>query len=267
MFAPLASYAGVLSSFDEWPDRTALQGLLDDRGVCNSRGLPIRLVAEVSSDDSYEERLYERGELQVREANWHDLFNIFVWLTYPLSKAALNERHVMSAAGESRDAGLDRRGSQSNRGRVRDALTLFDESGLIVASSDPLLTEELRRFRWKTLFWEHRSRLAAAMRFFVFGHALFEKALNPYVGMTAHATTLLVTAGFLGDSVDRQVARCDALVAEQIASHAFVTPRMLSPVPVLGVPGWSEASGSAAFYDDERYFRPGRKGKRLNYRS
>ena len=258
MFAPLAPYASVVTKLGVWPDLTVLQTLLDGRAVRNRRGIPLRVVEPDASGEPYEQRIYARGELPVRESDWHDLFNVLAWLTYPLSKAALNERHALSASQEFGDEA--RAGRRPNRSRVRDALTLFDESGAVILSNDPELLQDVRSFRWKPLFWAQRSRTAAAMRCFLFGHAIFEKALEPYIGMTAHATTFVVLTDFVADPIDCQLARIDALVAERIrAPHEFVAPRMLAPVPVLGIPGWWKANEAACFYDDERYFRHGRK--------
>jgi hypothetical protein len=98
------------------------------------------------------------------------------------------------------------------------------------------------------------------MRFHVFGHALFEKALRPYVGMTAHAMLLPVDEGFITAPPARQLEMIDAFAARHIA--ALTVPQALSPLPLLGVPGWWRDNEDESFYDDERYFRP----RRTRYR-
>ena len=248
MFAPLREHAKPLSALHDWPAASALQELVSARNVTNANGLPLRVVA--TAGEPYEARIYRRGELQVRGRNWHDFFNVLAWLAYPLTKRELNRRHYLAWQQEGTKA----------RGRARDALTLFDESGAIVVSSDSALLEDVRGFRWKRLFWERRQRLDESARFFVFGHALFEKALDPYVGMTAHALLMELDGGRL--TALRTVDAVDALVSASIRDpQALEEPRALAPLPVLGVPGWWHDSGREEFYDDVGYFRR-RRGKR-----
>ena len=255
MFAPLARYGSALAAFSEWPPLSALEGLSSTRQVTNSRGEPLRLVQAELQAGPYEERIYARAELAVRERNWHDFFNVLVWLTYPRAKAALNERHFLE--GEQRRA--SNAAGRGNRGRVRDALTTFDESGAIVTSPDAELLDDLRAFRWKALFWQKRRRVNAAMRFYVFGHALYEKALDPYVGVTAHACLLPVDRDFNAMTLESRLDRIDVLLAQRLHdARDFTTPQALAPLPLLGVPGWWPGNDDETFYDDTRYFRSGR---------
>lgn len=249
MLEPYTARAADLRAHDGWPSREALNALLEAACVRNARGLALATVAPESGGAlSYEERVAARGQLAVREGDWHDLFNVLVWCVFPATKAALNARHVSAAQSETCGA---------NRGRTRDALTLFDESGAIVVSSEPDLIDDLRSFRWKRLFWTERERVRATLRVYLFGHALLEKALAPYVGMTAHAITLLVAPEVLSEPRERQLARVDALAARHVAA-AVESPRDLAPLPLLGVPGWWKANEEERFYEDAAYFRPGR---------
>ena len=99
--------------------------------VVSGGGVPLRLVRQDAKatrfEARYEPRAYLKGELQVRENDWHDFFNVLVWLTFPRAKAALNARHYQS---QQACAG------QVNRGAAQDALTLLDESGVIVVASE-----------------------------------------------------------------------------------------------------------------------------------
>ena len=251
MFAPLRDVGRALNDLPGWPSVGDLQRLAGRERVSGA-GVPLRFVeagTQARPGLSYEQRIFESGEVVCRPEDWHDLFNALVWLAFPRAKAALNARHVREMARE----------APGKRGRARDALTLFDEGGLIVASADRALLQLIRDFRWKALFWQQRVELTRRMRFFVFGHALYEKALAPFVGITASAALLEVDDAFLAADLRTQLAVADCRAGEILASEGLVrTPRDLSPVPLLGVPGWSPFSEDERFYENVDYFRPGR---------
>jgi len=235
---------------NDWPARLQLQEVIAQADIHTASGLPLRLVSPAAGADlSYERRLYARGELEFRERNWHDLFNVLVWLTYPRAKSALNARH--HAALPANKAG--------GRGPVRDALTLFDESGVIVVSADAELLDMIREFRWKPLFWERRAAVLAGMDFLPFGHALCEKALAPYKGITGRGWLLEVELDFLGLPLAERLKQIDDRLALQIADPQVLRhTHELAPLPVLGVPGWCADNEQSVYYDDRDHFRPGR---------
>jgi hypothetical protein len=151
---------------------------------------------------------------------------------------------------------------QANRGAAQDALTLFDESGVIVAASDPGLLDLLRHFAWKELFWNRREHIPGALGVFIFGHGLYEKALQPYVGMTGHCLLFDVAPAFFGQAMAAQVAVLDAMTAHCIERpDRLLSTRELHPLPVLGVPGWSADNENAHYYENTAYFRPGRSDR------
>ena len=216
--------------------------------------MPLRLVGE-RGDKAYESRIYFDGEMHVRPGLWHDLFNLLAWLAYPETKAALNERHC--APGENDGAAADP--PRAARSRARDTLTLFDENGAICAASDAALLGRVRDFEWKALFWGDRRRVVECMHVFTLGHALAEKALAPFVGMSAHAMLLEVAADFARLPPARQVGDVDRLAAQVVRGDgSFATPQALAPLPVLGIPGWWADNTQEAFYENTAYFRPGR---------
>jgi hypothetical protein len=98
------------------------------------------------------------------------------------------------------------------------------------------------------------------MRILPFGHALCEKALTPYRGMTGHALLLDVDAESLALEMPELISRVDQRLEALVADpHSMQTTRQLSPLPVLGFPGWCRENEVADYYDDTQYFRPGRR--------
>jgi hypothetical protein len=252
MFAPLRPYADRLPRLG-WPNAEVLNTLVQDtrQRVVNGRGQRIRFVSSRSGDaEGHEERVYATGEVAVRPVNWHDLLNALVWMAFPTSKAALNARHCAAMEAESHSA----------RSPTRDALTHFDEDGVVVLCADPRLSALLAGFAWKELFWVRREAVRRAMRFLIFGHALYDKARTPFLGVTGKAAVFDVPAAALTQDAAKLARDADRLTALHVLDPArMLTPRVLSPLPILGVPGWWEANEAADFYDNLDYFRPGRR--------
>jgi hypothetical protein len=99
------------------------------------------------------------------------------------------------------------------------------------------------------------------MRFFLFGHALYHKALDPFVGMTGKSVLLHVPDAFAQLPLNAQIAESDRLLAVHLWDRTRMSRgRELSPLPVLGVPGWWDGNEREDFYDNTGYFRPGRTG-------
>jgi hypothetical protein len=238
---------------DRFPRLDELNALLEP-SITSGGGAPVRFAppAPPSRDFSaqYEIRAFETGEVATRPDSWHDLFNALVWLVFPKSKAVINRHHHDQ---------INARRGEKLRGTARDVLTLFDEGGIIVASADAELSALLRDFRWKELFWRQRARVLRSMRFYVFGHAIYEKALAPYQGVTAKALILDVAPALVSAPLENQLAELDARAAEYFShAQALTSTRHLSPLPVLGIPGWEAANERGEYYDDTSQFRPSR---------
>ncbi len=234
-------------------------------GISVQNGLPLRFVAQeqgkLGFESQYEPRCYLSGEVQTRENNWHDCFNALVWLTFPKAKAAINARHYQALQVIDKQA-TDQGGTSSQRGTVRDMATLLDESGVIIACANTELSGLLCSFKWKDLFWNHRSQLQAELDFYVFGHGLYEKALQPYVGMTGQGLIVQVEKSFFKLSLSERLVQLDQNVAAYLnnAEHCRSTLE-LHPLPLLGMPGWFAENEYEGFYDNTAYFRSGRREK------
>ena len=249
IFEPLRVHGGAVLDL-AWPAMEDFERALAAREppVRVASGRALALVRQgpkpLTFEDRYEARLYLRGELQVREADQHDHFNVLVWLAFPRAKAALNARHYEALRARA-EAGA------ANRGPAQDALTLFDESGVVIASSDAGLAGMLQEWRWKDLFWANRGRLASRLQLFLFGHAAYQKMLRPFLGITCRGIVLDVEAGLLSAPLPQRLAEIDARVAAHVADPArMLATRELAVVPVLGYPGWHPDNGNEGFYDN-----------------
>ncbi len=220
-----------------------------ERQLALPDGRPLAFIAPSSRQRAldYERAIAERGEIATRDGNLHDAFNALAWLRFPRTKAALNAVHARAAETAAANA----------RNRARDAATLLDESGLILACTDPDLEVLLRAHAWRELFWTRRDDVAAALRPLVLGHGLAVKLLSPYRALTAHALVLNVPLARPDPaSPDSEAASMlDAEAAAIIASDRF-GPDVLAPLPVAALPGWDTEDLDERLFDDLSVFRP-----------
>lgn len=249
-FAPFASAVARLPK-DRWPGHADLDAAA--AGIETAKGQQLRFVPPAPPREGerphYERRIADTGEVETRAANWHDLFNALAWIAYPKAKAAINAQHaaILEEGGAA---------EAKHRGPERDALTLFDESGVVVACGAPELLRLIVGHEWKELFWRRRDELEARVRFFTFGHALAEKALDPRTGIGAKSVFVPVDELFFMLPVEAQVARAD----EQLAAHfaqrlRFASPKSMASLPAMGIPGWHPDNAREEFYDDAVHFR------------
>jgi len=254
LYEPVSGWLRVFGG-DAPPDVAALNAAL--AGLPSpprtASGMPVCFVLPGQASAGYEERVHARGEVETRAGNWHDFFNTLAWLAYPQTKCALNGRHHAALQAQ-------RMAGRSERGAVRDAVTQFDECGMVVASASTGLIELLRNHAWKELFWQHRAQLARDLRFFVFGHATWDQLRAPFVGLVAKAVLLDVDAAWLLQPLEMQVVDVDRRLAALFAvPDAHVRPRDFQPLPLLGIPGVVAENADPLYYDDLRQFRPIRR--------
>ena len=232
----------IFDPFRPWLDRmegyashALLNRFSEEAGLRTAAGKPVRFVPPAPATPYYEVHVHESGRVATRPENWHDLFNALVWFAFPRTKATINALHAAEIPRE-----------RGRRGRLRDMLTIFDEGGAIAVCADAELEAMIRAFRWRELFWESRARVLQSLRFLVIGHAVLDKAREPWAGIACKTI-------FIAPHDDPDVA-----AARWLATHAAGgTPQLLAPLPVFGYPGWLP-NERPEFYADERYFRRNR---------
>ena len=188
---------------------------------------------------AYEQYIFETARCPTRE-NLHDFFNGLCWLQL----AACQEKAQRVAGRRDRAGGCGRRtraGARCDHGvrrkrrlARRTACDMGGPAGARLATA------------------VHRpAAFVAQARVVVFGHALLEKLVEPRKDITAHVLRHPMPAGSMA-VVDRWLA--GQLTAELLAAKPF------TPLPVMGIPGWTAENETLSFYDDPLVFRPARAG-------
>lgn len=262
---PLAAWRAFADLLEtrEWPSIDALAEWLPVDAS-------IRFAAQTREllDDGlhYERRIAERGVVATRERNWHDLFNVLVWLRYPDLKRALNARQVVEIA----------RMGPKRRSRAQYALTHFDEAGVVVGLHDPALLALWDAHDWHGLFWREREawrdgRIDVA----VFGHALLEHALTPDKllvgkalvamcgpGQGEHGSSPRRRPGSNGGTSDMSHNEIVDVCARTICNGELLRdPLELRPLPLSGIPGWHPEGETENFHRITPCYQPLRAGR------
>lgn len=264
IFEPLRHLADYFVDFESWPALADYQRVLDNWPVeiKTLGGARLSVAEQAGKPDHFEQhyapRIYLSGEIQTRRDNWHDFFQYLSWFMFPKTKAVINSIHLPYAKARLEEGGAE----LGRRSPVENLLSLFDEGGAVLIASDPGLLQLVRDFKWKDLFWHRRDELADKFKCIAFGHAVYEKGMAPYLGMTANCVLLDAEQSFFQKDNDGQLAWVDEQLASVFSEGRLLTkPRDLSPFPILGMPGWDEENKEEAYYDNVDYFRPGRRGK------
>jgi len=233
--------------------------------LTSGRGQTLKFIAQddLPAGMAYETFIATTGRVPTRE-NLHDLFNGSIWLTFPQSKALLNRYQAQA---------IDEAGISGSRGRVRDTITVFDENGAILVTTDSAIGDALANFDWQNCLVEPRALWDTPMQpspnaqasVYIFGHALLEQLIEPRKPLCAHTLILTVSSAFFSLSIRQRMAELDKILdvkLEEILQDEAVTPRVFSPLPILGVPHYWPDNADPNFYDDTFVFRSGRRNSK-----
>lgn len=223
---------------------------------------PLKFVSQnaLPEGESYEAFIGNSGQIPTRD-NLHDLFNGSIWLTFPKTKARLNFHHMQQ---------IRQFGEAQGRGRVRDTITVFDENGAILVTANPDIGDALKAFNWQDCLVNPRAdwddptapKLDAKACVYIFGHALLEQLIAPRKPLCAHSLIIHVDPSFFAKSMIDKMAYLDEVLAtavDELLTGDNVTPKQLSPLPILGVPNFWEENEDKEFYHDHFVFRSGRR--------
>ena len=248
-FWPLEFFAKQFVDLEAWP---SLQDF-NDSFVGHRQQNALKFVEQRGKQKviDYIEQIAFASEVPSRPGNWHDYLNMLCWQRFPHTRRRINGLQI-GALGQQ---------SQAERGVVRtallDTLTHLDECGVALLSSSKELLEAIREFSWKEVFVERRQLFVNSVDVIVFGHGLYAQLLRPYIGITGRSLLIECTANYFAEPESRRLNLADHWIAERI--EQVEAPKQLSPLPLLGVPGWLKENENSNFYENKNYFRPGRQ--------
>lgn len=184
-FWPLRAAASHFAAHPDWPT-------LDELGAVyracteavdapeltfndNVRKRDKRAEGRVVLSALYDARITLQREVPTRERNWHDLLNMLCFATFPLSKLALHARQYARLAERIDE---NTRTLPNRRTPEQDALTLFDEGGVVLA----LEAEAAARLQAVPITERDALSLELCtqrkLRVVCFGHALYEHLIE-----------------------------------------------------------------------------------------
>jgi len=264
IFSPLSYWAEKFSGHKNgWPDLADYQAVLSalPNPILTQSGKELKIVEQEGKpghfNEHYAPRIYLTGEIQTRTENWHDFFQFLTWIMFPETKAVINAIHIPAALSR-----IEKETDLGRRSPIENMLSLFDEGGAVILCSDDSLLQLIRDFKWKEFFWQRRDELSTKLKFVTFGHALYEKGLAPYIGMTANCILFHVNENILQQTNQQQLDWIDLQLSEIfIQGKRYRQPKDLAPFPILGLPGWDADNEFEIYYDNLNYFRSGRTNK------
>ncbi|MEO2279479.1 DUF3025 domain-containing protein [Pseudoalteromonas pernae] len=238
-----------IADYSNWPRLKDL----NNHEITNVNGHAIEFIdnGEFEADGRYYETfIYETGKVPTRFENWHDLFGAYIWQLFPKTKALLNQLHIEEMAKQ----------PCSQRSKKRNALTLFDECAVILAVTDDSWIEPFRSHQWQEVFIARREQWQKSIRAYTFGHANYEMLTQPFIGLTGKALFLKVPSDIFCKDLRAQYDYLDERLYEMICKQDVLADNTaLSPLPLLGVPGWHDDNSNPEFYANTDYFRPKRR--------
>jgi len=180
-FWPLEAAASHLRQHADWPSlrelanvyRVCTDGLDVPRLVFseNVRKQDKRARGRVVLSALYDARITLAREVPTRERDWHDLLNMLCFATFPRSKIALHARQYARLAERVHDGMTT---LPNRRTPEQDALTLFDEGGVVLAVEQQTAAQLERAPEQARDALAVELNAARRVRVVPFGHALYE---------------------------------------------------------------------------------------------
>ena len=229
----------------QWPSAEELQNLFKTPLALIDDPPPQSVNGALLQQVGYEHFIHQTRSIPTR-TNWHDWFNAFIWSQFPATKRQLNQWHVHDIKAN----GLH------PRSRYRDRMTHWDECGVVLLHTKGCdIPDLLSQHHWYDAFYENKLRWGMECKAVIFGHAMYESLLNPFIGLTAKFIPIEVSQSLIISPHSQHLEEIDKRLKRHLSHWQFSTK--MSPFPILGVPDWYP-NQDKAFYQNTQYFMPKR---------
>lgn len=234
-FWPLSRAALRVQSLGDWPSIDALNVLYAEltvdkhveqlRFAQNVKRRDKRVAGKVNLDALYDARITKFAEVPSRERDWHDFFNALCFATFPRAKRALHARQFSILEAR---VGHNSERLPGARTREQDALTLFDEGGVVIAAEPAMYAKlvTMEREERQRVLIEYAAALAPPPDIAIvpFGHALFEHLIEGF--RCPGGYTQLLELSELPDDVEALLDAVDRALTEALLDpERFANPR------------------------------------------
>lgn len=247
----------TIDMYEHLDNAPFLNRLLNSQYKNVGNTVPVEFIEQKMFEEDpryYEQIIFDTKQIPTR-SNPHDFFNGLIWCQFPITKQILNANHIKEIISC----------GSTNRNSTRDKLTHFDECGIVLFTTQMKLEGQLRNHQWQDLFVGNTAKWHKKTLPIIFGHALWEMLLNPFIGLTAKALVINVSEEVMKDLqasiyTKHFYADCDQILSQFIHSEKVLElKKPWSPLPLLGVPNWSPFEQTQSFYDNQQYFMPKRQ--------
>lgn len=204
---------------DEWQERaldiSAFRNLNVKFSLEEKPGQRARRKIKRSTLRSYEQWIFESGEIPTRAQNLHDFFNAIIWMNFPHAKYALHR----NAFAIQRAWPEDPLFTAGKRSPLADRLTIFDEGGAVfeLAEGESRAVAERVLLGYDQRLKEEFVR-TNRKRFTLFGHGILEVLMKGQgaAPQRVNASCVLLEAS---------TASLDAKLAEYLAGFSLESPQ------------------------------------------
>jgi hypothetical protein len=171
-------------------------------------------------EELYDGRIALTGKVYCLRQSYHDLLNIIIFSAFPLAKRALHARQFSAvSAWLSSEVGASTPRIPGRRTREQDALTIFDEGGVVLVMSEAS----------RNGFQSSQAPIALApfqpesgVVPILFGHALLEHLHEGHRAIRASGLILTLPSLVDGSEAPSEwCARVDPILAEKFADKSL----------------------------------------------
>lgn len=235
LLGDMQAFAGALVDRPGWPTLDEYTEFVDaERRARASELEPVRFApapaprrrgrvrAPLDLAELYDGRIALRRQVPCLDASFHDLFNALVWAAFPRSKRALHARQFRALERRWRPGATH---LPNRRTPEQDALTIFDEGGVVIVTGEPEMDAALD---------------GSSLRIVPFGHAIMEHVC--FLSGPVRAAVIALDVPVAGSTGRDLFEAVDRALAPRLADEAsLLAPDFDGVLTIVPPHDWSFA--------------------------